>query len=72
MVFDETSGQTHQLDSVRAFVLNTLCEGDRTAQDIVVELSHISYLAEHVDLLQLTATILGELCSNGLSEAVTA
>lgn len=35
VVFDEASGQTHQLDAVRAFVLHTLSEGPQTTTDII-------------------------------------
>lgn len=72
VVFDETSGQTYQLDSVRAFILNTLCEGECTFAKIIAELSIIEDLAKNPDLTQLTNSILRELCANGLSEAINA
>lgn len=39
VVFDEASGQTHQLDPIRAFVLQLLTEGVQTFQGVSQALS---------------------------------
>jgi PqqD family protein of HPr-rel-A system len=38
VVFNESSGQTHQLDALRAFVLNLLVESPRTWDEALGEL----------------------------------
>lgn len=38
VVFNESSGQTHQLDALRAFVLNLLVESPRTWDEALNEL----------------------------------
>lgn len=37
VVFNESSGQTHQLDALRAFVLNLLVESPRTWDEALTE-----------------------------------
>ncbi|WP_165830823.1 HPr-rel-A system PqqD family peptide chaperone [Rhodoferax ferrireducens] len=69
VVFDEGSGQTHQMDSVRAFILNTLVEKSRSFNNLVSELTSTSSLADSDQLNDLVEKILNELCTHGLVEA---
>ena len=69
MVFDEGSGQTHQMDSVRAFILNTLGEKSRSFDNLSSELAGIPSLADSGQLNDLIEKILNELCTHGLVEA---
>jgi PqqD family protein of HPr-rel-A system len=68
VVFDETSGQTHQLDPIRAFVLNALQEKQLSAQAIFEELCVFLNPDHSADLYALTQEILNELVSHGLAE----
>lgn len=69
VVFDEGSGQTHQMDSVRAFILNTLSEKSRNFDDLVSELASIPSLTASGQLNGLIEKVLNELCTHGLVEA---
>ncbi len=68
LVFDETSGQTHQLDPIRAFVLNALQEQSLSSRAIFEELSLAVSPEDAHELLPLTQTILKEFVSHGLAE----
>jgi len=72
VVFDESSGQTHQLDSVRAFVLNFLGADAHSFEAILTELATVPVLADVPQLLELLKTILNELSTHGLVEVTSA
>ncbi|WP_367846798.1 HPr-rel-A system PqqD family peptide chaperone [Rhodoferax sp. WC2427] len=72
VVFDEGSGQTHQMDSVRAFVLDRLCEGVQSTDKLAAELASIPALADTSGLAALVETILDEFCGHGLAEVASA
>lgn len=66
IVFDETSGHTHQLDPVRAFVLNLLSPSPQTFEAILVELSSVPVLADEHQLPEHLLAILSEFNTLGL------
>lgn len=68
VVFDEGSGQTHQMDPVRAFILNMLCDDVQNFQNLLNELSSISSIADTSNLKDLLVKILNELGAQGLVE----
>lgn len=68
VVFDETSGHTHQLDPVRAFVLNLLGSSPQSFGAILEELSSIPVLADEHQLPDRLLAILKELNTLGLVE----
>ena len=57
------------MDSVRAFILNTLVEKSRSFNNLVSELTSTSSLADSDQLNDLVEKILNELCTYGLVEA---
>jgi PqqD family protein of HPr-rel-A system len=57
VVFDNGSGQTHRLDALTAAVLDRLCEGQATADDIVAHLA----AAGVMDVPELGALVLASL-----------
>ena len=57
------------MDSVRAFILNTLVEKSRSFNNLVSELTSTSSLADSGQLNDLVEKILNELCTHGLVEA---
>nr|WP_315429970.1 HPr-rel-A system PqqD family peptide chaperone [uncultured Albidiferax sp.] len=71
VVFDEGSGQTHQMDSVRAFLLDMMLEGPRRLDELHSALSCIPSLSNGVDLKLLLSSILSEFSTHGLVEATT-
>lgn len=72
VVFDEGSGQTHQMDSVRAFVLDRLCDGRQSPGKLAIDLASIPTLADTPNLTDLVETILNEFCGHGLVEVAYA
>jgi PqqD family protein of HPr-rel-A system len=71
IVFDETSGQTHQLDAIRAFVLSALQESDLSAQAIFKALDLVIKPEAETTLEVLAQEILNEFVSHGLAEVQT-
>ena len=70
VVFDETSGQTHQMDPLRAYVLNAL---DGEAKRFQLLLDEVSGLAEQLGeakVSELLAQVLQDFETHGLVEAV--
>ena len=70
VIFNERSGQTHQMDSVRAFVVHCLGTEVHSINSLVAELADIPTLAEEFNLPELVKVILNEFCVHGLVEAV--
>ena len=67
VVFEETSGQTHQLDAARAFVLQLLSEAPGTLSTFARELS-INSAFSIADATALLQVIIGEFQAVGLVE----
>lgn len=68
VIFDESSGQTYQMDSVKAFVLHALGESASNYSSLLMELSGALVVLEPAQLDVLLRTILDELKSKGLVE----
>ncbi len=68
VVFDETSGQTHQLDAVRAFVLDFLGESPSDLFNIAAELTKSLAISSSC-ASELIALIIQEFQTIGLVEA---
>jgi len=72
VVFDESSGQTHLLDPLRAFVLNFLSAGCYPFEVVLTELTAIPALADSLRLSELLKAILSEFGALGLVEVTAA
>jgi hypothetical protein len=72
VIFDEGSGQTHQMDAVRAFLVNCLCDEIHSSASLAVELANVTALAKIPNIPELVETILDELCVHGLVEVTNA
>lgn len=70
VVFDEASGQTHQLDPVRAFVLQLLAEDVQTFSDVLQALSEPRLALGILHLDAQLKTIFIEFETAGLLETV--
>lgn len=70
VVFDETSGQTNQLDAVRAYVLHLLSESIQTHDSLLQEFSKIPALAELHNRSAFLTEIFDEFVAAGLAETV--
>ena len=69
VVFEETSGQTHQLDTLRAFVLNAATDGSVQSESLLADLA--SVMPDELNDLssELLNSILEEFESVGLLES---
>ena len=70
VVFDEASGQTHQLDPIRAFVLQLLSEEVQTFSSVLRALSEPQLVPDVIHLDAQLKTIFIEFESAGLLETV--
>lgn len=70
VVFDEASGQTHQLDAVRAFVLNHLSDGPKTSTELAWELSSLPTFVNSETVHEILQVIFSEFEANGLVEVI--
>lgn len=68
VVFEECSGQTHQIDPSRAYILNTLYDGPKSFDALHTDLAGIFAVANSTELPELLKTILDEFNRNGLVE----
>lgn len=68
VVFEETSGQTHQLDAVRAFVLNLLLDQALGVKDIQAELTGAIPSSDNQNIAELANDVLCEFVAYGLVE----
>ena len=66
VVFDETSGQTHCMDTLHALVLDVLIEGSQPFSSLLEKFTAISVFDEEQGLRSSLQTILKELQSIGL------
>ena len=71
VVFDEASGQTHQLDAVRAYVLHLVSDRPQTVSEVVQALSELPTLPKDSVTSAVVSVILGEFETSGLAEALT-
>ncbi|MBK7325002.1 MAG: HPr-rel-A system PqqD family peptide chaperone [Propionivibrio sp.] len=69
VVFDETSGQTHCMDSLHALVLDMLVEGNWHFSALLEKFTAIPDFAQDQSLSFSLQTILKELQSIGLVDA---
>lgn len=70
VVFDEASGQTHQLDAVRAYVLHLLSEGSQSFSKLAVALSQLSVFPAKPATNGVLSAVLGEFETSGLVEVI--
>lgn len=70
VVFDETSGQTHQLDALRAYVLNMLIECPRTKLELMDELSVALGANPLSDLKVALDAVIDDFARHGLIEFI--
>lgn len=70
VVFDEASGQTHQLDAVHALILQLLMENVQTLSDVLQIVSDTQVFPDSVHLDGQIESIFNEFVAVGLVEAV--
>lgn len=70
VVFDEASGQTHQLDAVRAYVLHLVSDTPQTASAVAHALSELPDVPNGSVTSALVSVILNEFETCGLAEAI--
>ena len=70
VVFDEASGQTHQLDAVRAYILHLVSDRPQTLLDIVHALAELPAAPKDSITSAVVSAILGEFETCGLAEAI--
>lgn len=70
VVFDEASGQTHLLDPIKAFVLDTVMDGPLDVLSLTPLLSEALVVPAEVDLNELIDAALEQLERSQLVEAV--
>lgn len=68
VVFDESSGQTHQLDAVRAYALHLLSDGTQSTSDVVQALVELPAFPKESVSAATVATIFSEFLTCGLVE----
>jgi PqqD family protein of HPr-rel-A system len=71
VVFDESSGHTHQLDAMRAFVLDVLAQSPCSFEGVLSELASIPATTELPSLSELLTTFLNEFGAHGLVEEIS-
>jgi PqqD family protein of HPr-rel-A system len=67
VVFDEYSGQTHQLDALRAYVLHTLSDAPKSVDMLTAEIGDVA-LHYGESLHETLVSILNEFQATGLVE----
>ena len=70
VVFDEASGQTHQLDAVRAYILHLMGGRPVTVSSIVHSLAELPSVPKDSITRVVVGVILNEFETCGLAEAV--
>ena len=71
VVFEESSGETHQLDAFRAFVLNSAIEGVVQVDGLLADMVNTVPVEDHQATAQALQSVLGELETVGLLERVS-
>ncbi len=69
VVFDEASGQTHQLDAVRAYALHLLSDGAQSPSDVLEALAGVPAFPKESVTTTTVAMIFSEFVTCGLVEA---
>jgi len=70
VVFDETSGQTHQLDPIRAFTLNALLECPQSIDSITCDGAMVSVCSDLAHLSHVLGAVFREFVRCGLVEEI--
>lgn len=70
VVFDESSGQTHQLDVLHAFLLQTISEKKQDQQALCEMVSAASFVNGGNDVTNVVQSICNELVFCGLVEEI--
>jgi PqqD family protein of HPr-rel-A system len=68
VVFDETSGQTHQMNALRAYVLNSLDKQGLSFKTLVTDVMSSLGSSTDTDLTAVVDSILREFETHGLVE----
>jgi PqqD family protein of HPr-rel-A system len=68
VVFDEASGQTHQLDAVRAYVLHLLSEGPKRFSDLSNALTVLPAALKDLAASEILRSVVIEFEACGLVE----
>jgi PqqD family protein of HPr-rel-A system len=68
VVFEESSGQTHQLDAFRAFVLNSALEGEIQVSDLLADMVSAMTVQSPEAATQLLHSVIEEFETVGLLE----
>lgn len=70
VIFDEASGQTHQLDAVRAYVLHLLGEDSQSFSRLAEALSQVPVFAAKPAINGILSAVLVEFETSGLVEVI--
>jgi PqqD family protein of HPr-rel-A system len=70
VIFNEASGQTHQMDAVKAFVLSLLESHPQNFLALLEELNTVPVLCDAPNLPSVLESILDEFATIGLVEAI--
>lgn len=71
VVFDETSGQTHQLDTLRAFILNAVSDAPQSLNSLCDQMKGAMPFADETKILAAIDAVLHEFETLGLVERVS-
>ena len=72
VVFNESSGQTHQLDALRAFVLNLLVESPKSWDELLREVRGALHADDEPTVADTLAAVLDAFRQHGLVDTLTA
>jgi PqqD family protein of HPr-rel-A system len=72
VVFDETSGQTHQLDPLRAYVLNSLTTGPRSRRELMDYLQTALGECQTSEVVESLGAVLDDFERHGLIDRISA
>ena len=70
VVFDEASGQTHQLDAVRAYILHLVSDGPQTLSNVVHALAELPRVPTESVTSAVISAIFSEFETCGLVEVI--
>jgi PqqD family protein of HPr-rel-A system len=68
VVFEEASGQTHILDPLRAFVLNSIADSPQTLEELLLDISTAIVVEQTEEIERLAQLALREFETLGLLE----
>jgi PqqD family protein of HPr-rel-A system len=72
VVFDETSGQTHQLDPLRAYVLNTLTASPQSRRELMDDLQTALGESQTSEVVESLGAVLDDFDRHGLIDRISA